>query len=248
MARIFLLLSAIFSVQLAFSQKSPEKFGDISVENLQMTTNPIDSSAGALIMFDYGATSFDHNFEISMRNHVRIKIFNSSEFDRGTIKIPFGAKDRVEKFKAATYNLVDGKIVESKFSRRDAFIENVNDDVSQMRFSLPDIKEGSIIEYTYDVNYGSWGSLNTWYFQTSIPVLYSEYVVSLPEYFDYKKVQTGFVALADYEQKFENELIYYRKFTLNKGIYTPEVYADLVEFYKQVRAADKKKAVLVNKT
>ncbi|UII22521.1 DUF3857 domain-containing protein [Fulvivirga ligni] len=200
---LFFTLAAFFVINLAVAQ-SPQKFGKISMENLKMTENPIDSSAGAVMIFNYGKTSFDHNFDISIENHIRIKILNSSELDQGTIKIPFGANDRIEKFKAATYNLVNGEIVESKFARKDAFIEDVDDDVKQMRFSLPDVKEGSIIEYTYEVNYGSWGSLATWYFQSTIPVLYSEYVVALPEYFDYKKVQSGFVPLADYEQKFEN--------------------------------------------
>ncbi|UII22520.1 DUF3857 domain-containing protein [Fulvivirga ligni] len=49
-------------------------------------------------------------------------------------------------------------------------------------------------------------------------------------------------------EKKENQLIYYRKLTINKGIYSPETYSDVVEFFKQVRTSDNKKAVLVNKT
>ena len=186
------------SIHVANAQKSPLKFGEINEENLKMTTNPLDSSAGALIILDYGRTSFDHNFQIELEHHIRIKIFNSSEFDRATVKIPYSTDDRVEGLKAASYNWVDGKMVETKLSRKDIFDEEVNDDVKQKRFSLPDVKEGTIIEYTYKVGYGSWVSLSPWYFQTSVPVLHSEYVVYLPEYFDYKKITSGYIPLSDY--------------------------------------------------
>ncbi|ELR69781.1 hypothetical protein C900_04628 [Fulvivirga imtechensis AK7] len=193
----FLLLLCV--VKLAEAQKSPFKFGEISTENLEMMKNPLDSSAGALILLDFGKTTFDHNFQIVLEHHIRIKIFNSSEFDRATVKIPYATDDRVERLKAATYNLVNGKIVESKLSKKDIYEEKVNDNVKQKRFSLPDVKEGTIIEYTYQVNYGSWMSLNPWYFQTSVPVLHSEYIVSLPEYFDYKKIMSGYVILSDHD-------------------------------------------------
>lgn len=46
----------------------------------------------------------------------------------------------------------------------------------------------------------------------------------------------------------EGELIYYRQLKLNKGKYDPKQYHDLVEFFKSIRSADMKKAVLLNKT
>lgn len=69
---------------------------------------------------------------------------------------------------------------------------------------------------------------------------------------DYTPEETSFeYPFGSYQMKVEmkeNQLIYYRKLTLNKGTYSPETYSDVVEFFKQVRTADKKKAVLVNKT
>ncbi|MEL7004126.1 MAG: DUF3857 domain-containing protein, partial [Bacteroidota bacterium] len=186
----------LFSFTQLSAQKGPVKFGEIDINNLKMTRSLLDSTAGAMVISDFGYVSHDHNFEVLLTHHIRIKIFNSSEFDRADVKIPFSSRDRVEKLKGATYNLIDGKIVMTKLEKSDIFKENVNEGIDQKRFSLPNVKEGSIIEYTYKVNYGDWRSLSTWYFQTSIPVMHSEYVVALPEYFNYKKVSKGYVPIA----------------------------------------------------
>lgn len=192
---ISLSLLLIFIGVRADAQKSPVKFGQIDINNLKMTHSSIDSTAGAMVITDFGYISYDHNFEILLTHHVRMKIFNSSEFDRADIKIPFSSRDRVDKLKAATYNLENGKVVTTKVEKSDIFEESVNDNVDQKRFSFPNVKEGSIIEYSYKVNYGNWGSLSPWYFQSSIPVLHSEYTVALPDYFNYKKVSKGYVPI-----------------------------------------------------
>src|SRR5216684_7201081 len=68
---LFLLLFAAFFVLKA--QKPPEKFGDIPLEDMKMTVYPLDSSASAVILFDYGVAYISlPNFYFE--RHVRIKI------------------------------------------------------------------------------------------------------------------------------------------------------------------------------
>jgi hypothetical protein len=55
---------------------------------------------------------------------------------------------------------------------------------------MPNIKEGSIIEY--NIRTTNLSSPRDWYFQRSIPVNYSEYQMSVPEYFTYNL--KGFVS------------------------------------------------------
>lgn len=175
------------------AQQSPVRFGLVEPDNLTLASCPIDSTAGAMVISNYGYVSYDYNFEIIFTNHIRIKIFNSSEFSRADIKIPYSNKDRLEKLKAITYNLEEGDIVQSPLDKNDIYEEKVNDYINQKRFSLPNVKEGSIIEYTYRVNYGEWHSLAPWYFQKDIPVLRSEYVVALPDYLNYKRITKGYI-------------------------------------------------------
>ena len=211
---ILLTLLVLFTIPI-HAQKSPLKFGSIDANNLQQTVSLIDSTAGAEYIMDYGVVSFDHNFEVKLTTHVRLKIFNKSAFDLANIEIPYDASDRVDKLKAATYNWVNGEVVSSDLSKKDIYTEEVTDGLKQKKFSLPDVQAGSIIEYTYSVNYGSWRSLPVWYFQNSVPVRHSEYVVSLPEYFQYRQIMTGYVALSDFEEYRENGSYQGQNLTMN---------------------------------
>jgi len=198
MKNYLLLFTCLLPFSILFAQKSPAEFGDIAIEELKRQFSPIDSTAGVERLFEFGLTTFDHQMKIVFEHHVRLKIYNNTELDRGNVKIPYNSKDRVSKLKASTYNFEGGKIIEHKIEKANIFDENVRDGLKQKRLSMPNVKVGSIIEYSYIVNYGSWRSLNPWYFQASIPVRYSEYVVSLPEYFKYQQNMTGYVTLADY--------------------------------------------------
>lgn len=204
MIRVYLLtLLSLISFNL-FAQKSPLKFGEVSIENLSQKVSKIDSTAGAEYILDHGIVSFDHNFQIELTRHIRIKIFDKNKFDLANIEIPFSEDDMVARLKAASYNLVDGNIVTSSLSKKEMFTEDVSDGVKQKRFSMPDVREGTIFEYTYSVNYGGWRSLPSWYFQASVPVRHSEYIVSLPEYFEYKQITTGYVTLDHYDEYRKN--------------------------------------------
>jgi transglutaminase-like putative cysteine protease len=199
MSRLYFLGVLLLSGFVVSGQKSPVKFGEIKKENLEMSMYPKDSSAGAVVLMDWGYVTFDHNFEVSFERHIRIKIFNSTEFDRANVEIPYYKRDRVERLKAATYNLEDGKVVEYELDRKDMFEENVSEYMKKLNFSLSNVREGSIIEYTYRVNYGGFSRIVPWYFQHEIPVKHSEYLVELPEAFEYKRVMRGYVALQDTE-------------------------------------------------
>lgn len=56
---------------------------------------------------------------------------------------------------------------------------------------MPNIKEGSIIEFECRINSDRIGTIDEWDFQTDIPVNYSELVTNIPEYFVYNPNQKG---------------------------------------------------------
>ncbi len=200
MKKLFLLmLVAFFTGSLSLAQESPVKFGEIDRKNLEMSVYPKDSSAGAVVLMNWGYVNFDHNFEVQFEHHIRIKIFNSTEFDLADVEIPYFRKDRVERLKAATYNLEGGEIVTYEVEKGDMFDETATDYVKKLKFSLSNVREGSIIEYTYRVNYGSYNRILPWYFQKEIPVMHSEYYVELPEIFEYKRIMRGYLPLKEAE-------------------------------------------------
>lgn len=198
-----LLFTAIAFAGHTQKGKTNIKFGKIDIENLKMDVYPLDSSAGAVILADVGLTTMDNAMKISYRRHTRIKILNSSEFDRADVRIPHFRGDMVSGLKAATYNLENGEIETSQLDKKKVTKVRDNEDIDVTSFGLPNVKEGSIIEYTYEVNYGSILRIMPWYFQYNIPVKYSEYQVILPEAFNYRPNMTGYIGLEESNEGFE---------------------------------------------
>jgi hypothetical protein len=171
---LFLLLAAglLYPVlSFATGVKPPKKFGDIDKHNLELLYCPIDSSAPAYYIFDWGEAYFDFNTgDIMLLYHARIKIVNSKGFSRGNVTLSYAVNDPIKHLKAATYNLVDGKIEVTRVDNSMIFKEKVIEDERKMKISFPDIRDGSIIEYSYLKNAGDVYNLVPWTFQSDIPV------------------------------------------------------------------------------
>ena len=203
-----IILTVIFSFISfnVFSQdptKKPPKFGKISVQQLSNKGSEKFSDAHAIVLFDYGNTSFD--FSLSNGNlvrkyerHVAIQFLDNTEFDYATFEIYLrrgrGGKEKASKIKGYTYNLVDGKYQRDKLSKQDIFTEEINDNLSVKKFTMPNVKEGSIIEVKYSYTSYRYWDIPNWTFQKSIPTLYSEYNIEIPEFFVFTKNFLGFHA------------------------------------------------------
>lgn len=183
---------------ISYAQK-PRKFGAITNEEMQMSSYPGDSTAKAVILYEYGTSNvgyINNDFEVTLQYHKIVKFFDDDELDRANITLKYPDHTGVYKFKASTYNLVDGKVVESEVSKKDIHTEQLVDGITEKKFAFPDVKPGSIIEYTYQIKTGSIAYLNAWTFQSTIPVAWSEYIVRYPEYFNYKTIMRGYIPLS----------------------------------------------------
>jgi len=214
MSRLFKCLACIalsFMIcGMAYTQQSPSKFGKVSKEELLAEYCPIDSNAHAYYLFDYGHSYFQYatskvrdgessqgqkGFQLFFKHHFRIKILDSQGFDWADVAIPLYRDDNEEKIgviKATTYNLVDGKIEKVKLNRKDIYTEETNKYWIQKKFAMPAVKEGSVIEVEYTIISDYFFNLREWAFQSSIPILKSEYYVDIPEYYIYNQTQRGY--------------------------------------------------------
>ncbi len=180
-----------------YGQESPVKpFGQVSMAEMKMQMCPYDSSATAMILFDKGDAEMDVNVGYRYKRHVRIKIFKKEAADDwASDEVYFDKSDQFfGKFKASTYNLVDGKIVETKIGEEALFKGKFDKYTNQARFTLPQVNEGSVIEYTYIISSPELYGLPDWQFQYSIPVIWSEYVTTIPVYFTFRKDWQGFLS------------------------------------------------------
>ena len=204
---VALALSLIISS--ANAQKAPFKFGEISIDDLKMTRYDKDSSAAAVVLGDYGESSIaytqNNGFTLNFERITRIKILKKDGFHWADFEIPLyheGTSDeKMSGLKAVTYNLENGKIVQSKAKGDGLFKEKFSDNVNIVKVALPNVKEGSIVEITYNINSDFLLNFWDWEFQSQIPIVHSEYRASIPEFFNYDRYMQGYISLEIAENK-----------------------------------------------
>lgn len=188
---------------ISFSHIHAQKFelGKVSVAELEEKVHPKDPSAVAAVLFKKGEVTFDYSqgngFDKVTKVKMRLKIYKKEGYDWATTEVPYyvgsNSKEKISFTDVATYNLVDGKIIKSKLKSDGEFDEKINKYWNRKKITMPNIKEGSIIEFQYTIVSPSIGKFRDWDFQSSIPVNYSEFKTVIPEYFVYKTNQKGFV-------------------------------------------------------
>ncbi len=198
--KIVFLCTALSVGINASAQKDPMKFGKINPDDLRMRVYEKDTSVGAVVLCDFGKSYFTYSdqngFQLKFEHHTRIKILNKNGFDWANVTIPLyhdkSATEKLTSLKASTFNLVNGKTEEHQVKKDAIFEEEMSSNKDAKKFTFPDVREGSVIEYEYTVLSDFLFNLQEWKFQSSIPVIWSEYFVRIPEYFYYNLSVKGF--------------------------------------------------------
>ena len=198
---LFLLL-LLYGVSIA-AQKPPAKFGKPDESEFAQSVCPIDSGADAYYIFDYASVRFDYNVQNGwtwiMERHSKLRIVNDNGKDNANIIIPYFEagtnKEYIYGLKGYTYNMVDGKLVKTRLTKDQIFDEDITDNSKRQKISMPDVKAGSIIEISYSLISDFWAYLRDWEFQKDIPVLYSEFYIGFPEYYQYNSNMKGYESL-----------------------------------------------------
>lgn len=196
MKRNLCLVLTLLAISFAaFGQAEEFTFGKIDKSDLEMTAYPLDSGAAAIYLLDKGTTVLrESDFAMLLTVHIRIKILKEEGLNWADLEFRYVRGDGdITKLKAATHNLVNGKVVTREIGKKEWIDEKINDRVRAKKLSMPDVKVGSIIEYTYRIEAGSIYRVPSWSFQSSIPVRYSEYIVELSQYATYMPLFQGYL-------------------------------------------------------
>jgi hypothetical protein len=103
-----------------------------------------------------------------------------------------------------TYNLEDGKVVETKLEKSNVFKEKRSKNLLVKKFTLPNVKEGCIIEYEYRVKSDFLHHVQPWAFQGAEPRLWSEYKLSVPQFLNFVFLSQGYRPFTIRDQKDRN--------------------------------------------
>ncbi|WP_299398170.1 hypothetical protein [uncultured Gelidibacter sp.] len=183
-------------VFLAFNWSNAQdfRFGKVSKEELHEVKNPKDPEANATILYLNQKTYYNYNstdgFVQVTDVYKRIKIYNKDGFDWATEEIRLrdngSKKEAVGGLKAVTYNLVNGKIEETKLKRDGVFTEKVSKYWTLEKFTMPNISEGCVIEFEYRVT-SPYIGIDDMNLQYGIPIKELEISARIPEYFNFNK-------------------------------------------------------------
>lgn len=192
-----------FARQIPAATPKISKFGKVEITEFETRGSGPDSAAIAVVLFDVGSGYFQISAKGGLayvfERHTRYKINHKDGYDYGNMELQLykngGSENILDGMEAATYNLENGKIVTSKLTRDAKFSEKQDKNYTKKKFALPNVKEGSIVEYKYKITSDFIFTLRPWYFQRSIPTLISYFSVTIPEYYRYKSRMGGYVAL-----------------------------------------------------
>ncbi len=186
---------------LTVASASAQKYnlGKVTIEELQEKQYPLDTTAAAAIIFKKGEVTFRYDdvdgFVKRTTVEVKIKIYKKEGYSWANQGVEFytvpQSRDKLSFHNVATYNLVNGKVEKTKMKSDGEFTEQVNKYWGRKKVTLPNVKEGSILEYEYIIESPRIGEFGDWKFQYDIPVAYSEFKTVVPEYFDYKAMHRG---------------------------------------------------------
>ena len=204
----------IFLMSIAsYGEENAMKWGRIPNEDLYPMKD--STNASAIVLGDYGiikfAFSHDGSYKMFFDRHVRIKIINAAGYDWANVQIPYNSADnidRIENIDAQCFFLdAEGKPERHDLERKSIIDEVVYKNYHNIRFSIPSVKAGSVIEYRYRIISDDF-NIKPWNFQWTIPVRISQLTTRIPEYFYYSPVFLGSsvtISKAD-DEYFENEL------------------------------------------
>lgn len=171
------------------------KYGKPSKEELAMKTYDRDTTAVALILFHTGKSEFSYaidDFLLNTQHFVRLKVLKPEGVDYANITIPYYSpadrltdKDNIYKIDACAYNMENGKCVKTPMKKEFISRERVNDKVMLLKFSIPAVKVGTVVEYSYFTKSDYYSQIDNWEMQEDIPVVYNQYNITIPNTFIY---------------------------------------------------------------
>ncbi len=201
--RLGLLFLGLLLLSLSLSaQKNKIKFGKVAIADLEQNTYEPDPKANAVVLYDRGHSSFDYDtngdrgFVIKFKRHQRIKILKEAGKDWADFEVPLyrntRRREKIRSFKAITHCLENGIYKDYTITKNDIFEEVINENWINAKFAMPNVQVGSILEIQYEVESDFAHNLPSWDFQYTIPSVWSEYVVEIPEFYFYNRTMRGY--------------------------------------------------------
>lgn len=205
------LKCSVFLLLLNFSlyaQQEEIKFGKVTRGELAQRVYPVDSTAEAVVLYDYAYTYFTYSentgISINTDYHTKIRVLSENATDLGVLDIVYlrpnhEKGESVDFFKGRTYWPEDGQLKYADVTSKDIFDTKLQNSVYNKKITFPNVTGDCIIEYSYTISSPMTlrDKPRDWYFQTPYPVVYSEYNIGFPNFLSYNMLMTGYLPVTE---------------------------------------------------
>lgn len=195
MKRLLTYFSFLLWTVIVYAQNNqPElnlKFGKPTMEEMQMTEYAADPEADAVVLMktcdvNYTLQTY-YAMTLTYKVRMRIKVLKEEGKRFGDITIPIYRDDdgkmmeELSGLTAVAYNLNEkGKVVSASATQQHMSTEQVNENYHVRKISVPQVKEGTVIEVKYELTSPFFQRINDYILQERIPVLYAKYQMEIP--------------------------------------------------------------------
>ncbi|KAA2220547.1 DUF3857 domain-containing protein [Chryseobacterium sediminis] len=184
----------MINAQKKYEFLSPPKFNDA---DLSKTKSLLDENAPAEILYKSAYFMVDASTgNLHKRYYYRVKIYDKDKAeDWLNLEIPIynvgTNRESLGKFKAFTYNLENGNTVPLKVEKSSQYKSKENKYVTLTKFAFPSVKNGSILEYQYEIVSPFRFMIPEVLIESDTPSLNTEYVLDTPINMAYNVNYTG---------------------------------------------------------
>lgn len=197
------LLLVLFAVSCIFMEAQkhefldPPKFNDA---DLSKTKSALDENAPAEILYRSLHFVIDGTTgNLHKKYFYRVKIYNKDKAEDWLnleISLYQNGSDQeiLNKVKAFTYNSENGSSVQTKVEKNSKYKSKENKNITITKFAFPNVKDGSILEYEYEIISPFLYAIPEILIETDTPSLYTEYVLDSPINISYNLNYTGSLA------------------------------------------------------
>jgi len=208
---LLLSLLLVISPIILFAQDF--EYGQFDLNEINMAKYDKDTSAHAVVLKEFGKTwlSSGDQTPLVYEYHTKIKIFDKNSFDQGNISIPIYKIDNnyfeeVSDVKGITYYKDEnGNIQKIELDPKQVIHVKGNRYWDEVRFAMPGLRNGCVIEYKYKLTTPRIFNFRTWHFQDEIPKIYSEYEAHLPAVYNYNITLRGALKLSKTNAELERD-------------------------------------------
>lgn len=176
-----------------FAQRYDSEWGKISEKDWALNEVDFEPGADAVVLHEEAKLELT-NYGYLIKFYRKIKILKNKESDFDLINYTYNPKNKYNNFKVLdlmVYNKNGNEVIKTPFNKSDIIEIAEKENRTRLKYLIPNLKNGSIIEMKMEYMSSSDIYSTPWYFQNDFPTLFSRVFVDTYANYDYQIILIG---------------------------------------------------------